>query len=135
MRQAPGSGYGGGRLTEDLDFFLALERKVWEALKAGDIACDRALLADDFLGVYDSGFGTKHEHVAQLHSGPVVADYSTEQARLKRLTPTLGLLSYKATWHDHHGASRAFFITSIWAERDGKWVNIFSQDTSAGAQA
>lgn len=122
------------RVSRDIEFFVAIERQVWEALKLGDAAADARLLADDFLGVYESGVSGKGEHVAQLSGGPIVAHYAMSSPRLIRLGPSAVLLSYTATWRataDAPDAQRVEYISSIWERRGMNWVNTFSQDTTA----
>ena len=116
-------------MKEDLEFFVSLERQVWEALRSGDGAADARLLADDFLGVYDSGFSSKHEHVAQVAQGPTVSRFEVEIPRLLRLSSGLALLAYRANWRDRNGNARSAYITSVWARGKDGWRNIFSQDT------
>lgn len=115
-----------------LDFFVALERQVWDALQRGDAAADVALLADDFVGIYTSGFATRAEHAAPLHDGPAVAAYSIDAERLMTLGADAVALSYRARWwRPGSSAEQTFFITSIWQRRDGRWLNVMSQDTPA----
>ena len=114
---------------EDLGFFLDLERQVWEALRSGDGQADRRLLADGFLGVYESGFAAKAEHVAQVSKGPALTEFELLTPRLMRLSPVLALLAYEARWRGRNGNYRAAYITSIWQHGGHGWRNIFSQDT------
>src|SRR5690606_35782052 len=51
-------------------FFVGLESRVWDALARGDADADRELLAEDFVGVYPTGFATRAEHVGELADGP-----------------------------------------------------------------
>jgi hypothetical protein len=117
----------------DLAFFVDLERQVWEALRRGDAVADQALLSEDFLGVYDTGFADRAGHVALLASGPTMRDYWLDSERLLRLTPELTLLSYRAKFC-RQGPERtmeAMFVSSLWRLRAGRWINVFSQDTAA----
>lgn len=115
----------------DLGSFLALERRVWDALARGDAEADARLLSEDFLGVYGTGFSTRAEHAAQLKDGPVVARYELSAARLLKLSPTLVLLAYEALWTRPSGEQRRYYISSIWERRGREWINVFSQDTPA----
>lgn len=116
-------------MNEDLGFFVALERQVWEALQRGDAAADARLLADKFLGVYDSGFESKAQHVARAAKGPSVSSFELEAPRLMLVSPILALLAYKARWTDRERKSRATYISSLWERAGEGWQNIFSQDT------
>lgn len=116
--------------------FLAFESAVWSALATGDVAADAYLLADDFLGVYPSGFAGKDQHVGQLRSGPTVASHELFDARIQVLSEDVVLLAYRATWTRHgkgrEGDPETMYVTSIWRREGAIWRNIFSQDTAAG---
>jgi hypothetical protein len=118
----------------DLDAFIALETRVWDALRRGDADEDTRLLAADFLGVYPSGFADRSEHAGQLANGPTVAEFDLHEARLTVLSDDDALLSYRADWQrartDQRGRESTY-ISSLWSRRSGEWVNVFSQDTPA----
>lgn len=126
-------------MQQDINFFIALEKQVWEALKNGDIEADSALLSDDFLGVYESGLSTKEEHLAQLQAGPVVSDYNIKHAQMLQLSPKIVSITYSVTAsfvkREAQSTQYLYFITSLWAYRDNKWINIFSQDTKGNVSA
>jgi len=114
----------------DLDGFLALETHVWEALVAGDAAADKAMLTPDFLGVYPSGFAGRADHGDQLSAGPVMQEYSLDQARLMVIGRDHVMLSYRAAYRRAASAdTEVMFISSLWQRVDGFWLNRFSQDT------
>jgi hypothetical protein len=116
----------------DIEQFISLETAVWEALKNGDGEADGRLLSDDFLGVYTVGFADRAAHVAQLADGPTVSDYSLSEARLMVLSDDMVLLAYRAEFgRPGEAAPESVLISSIWQQREGSWVNIFSQDTPA----
>lgn len=118
----------------DFAFFLALETRVWQALVDGDPAADAALLAPDFLGVYSTGFATHADHTGQLAHGPTVAAFRLSDARLLPLGPGRALLAYRADY-TRTGTTEpeAMYVSSIWEDRAGTWLNTFSQDSSADA--
>lgn len=121
----------------DVDFFLRLETRVWDALVAGDANADERLLSDDFLGVYSTGFAGKSEHIAQLATGPSAASYTLSEARIRELGEGVVLMSYFVHWSRPNRRSGevqdSMYISSIWKESEGDWRNIFSQDTKAEA--
>lgn len=125
----------------NLDFFLELETRVWQALVDADAAADKALLAADFLGAYSTGFCDRAGHVAQLSGAPSVARFSLSAARLLGLGPSRYLLAYRADFV-RYGRSEcdlceaeAMYVSSIWEERGAGWLNIFSQDSSTSDAA
>lgn len=119
-----------------IDHFLELERKVWQALVDGDAGADRTLLSDDFVGVYSTGFANRDDHVSQFVSAPTVSSYSIEQALLIEVSGNAAMLCYLAVFQrPGDEAIHRMFVSSLWCERNGMWVNTFSQDTPADDSA
>ncbi len=116
-----------------LALILEHEQKVWQALVDGDAELDRQMLSDDFLGVYPSGFSDRLGHVAQLADGPSMSAFELSEARLMSLGDDQVLLAYRADYQPHVAGPddpwKAMYISSLWSYRDGRWVNVFSQDT------
>lgn len=119
----------------DLSAFIELETSVWDALRRGDAEADARFLAEDFLGVYPSGFAGRSDHAGQLAEGPTVAEFELSDARLVVLSDNDVLLSYRANWHrfrsGKRGARESMYVSSLWSRRSDRWVNVFSQDTPA----
>jgi hypothetical protein len=117
----------------DLDAFIELETNVWDALHRGDAEADIRLLAEDFLGVYPSGFANRSDHAGQLANGPTVAEFAISDARLTVLSDDHVLLSYRADWrrfsNREPSPAESMYISSVWSRRAGGWVNVFSQDS------
>jgi hypothetical protein len=117
----------------ELDELIGLETEVWKALVDGDAGADARLLADDFLGVYPTGFAGRNDHVDQLAGGPTVRRFVLSEARLLVLSEDAAVLAYRADY-ERVGAAVAeesMYVSSVWCRRDGRWVNVFSQDTPA----
>jgi len=71
----------------DLDALLALETQVWEALRTGDATADADLLAEDFVGLYPTGFADRSDHAGQLDHGPTFGDQHRFDVRLIGVDP------------------------------------------------
>ena len=123
-------------MTGLLAELLAMEEKVWAALEDGDAESDRRLLSEDFLGVYPSGFSGRDGHAEQLNEGPSIASHRIENAKIITLSDDTALLAYHADFRRApDGPPEMMYVSSIW-QRDGDtWINIFSQDTMAEADA
>jgi hypothetical protein len=121
--------------SSSVDDVVRLEEQVWAALVSGDAAADARLLADDFLGVYGSGFAGKADHTGQLAAGPTVAEYDLSDVTALELSTDLVLVAYRArsvpTGAAGPGEAQTMYVTSIWRRIGPTWRNIFSQDTAA----
>jgi hypothetical protein len=118
---------------QPIEFFVDLERQVWDALVRGDADADRDLLADDFVGVYSIGVANRSDHAGQLADGPTVASYAMSDAQLLRVSAVAVMLTYRAVYRrvlgGIPGGDETMYVSSLWMERDGRWQNVFSQDT------
>ena len=115
-----------------VEFFVELERGVWEALRHGDAEADRRLLAPDFVGVYTTGTANRDEHAGQLTNGPTVASYEIVDPQLIAISDTAVLLVYRASYRrSRDGEIESMYVSSLWCERGEQWLNVFSQDTPA----
>lgn len=119
--------------TEMIEKFVALETGVWEALVSGDGVADTALLSEDFLGVYETGFSNRTGHAAMLDNGSIVLKYRFEDARLRVVGDKAALLSYLACYTKPVDPAKEerMYVSSLWQEIDGQWINTISQDTNA----
>jgi hypothetical protein len=119
-----------------IEEFIRLETEVWRALVEGDAATDARLLAEDFLGVYPTGFADRSDHVGQLRDGPTVDEFTLSDERLVVLSDAAVLLAYRADYRRAPQSAEAgmetMYVSSLWCRRDGRWVNVFSQDTPPG---
>lgn len=114
----------------DIPKLIALETKVWEALQSGDVAADAALLSEDFVGLYPTGFADRGDHAGQLDEGPTVAEFSIHEARAIQLSPEHAVLAYRADYRrPGNSDTESMYVSSVWSQHDGRWVNVFSQDT------
>ena len=120
---------------DPIDFFVDLERQVWEALARGDASADRDLLGSDFVGVYPSGFADRTDHAGELVDGPTVAAYVIADARVIHVNESAAILCYRAEYRRVQAGvpsdEETMYVSSLWVERDGRWWNTFSQDTPA----
>jgi hypothetical protein len=118
-----------------IEHIIKLETCIWEALRTGDAQLDATMLADDFLGVYPTGFACKEQHCEQLKDGATVARFEIQTPRLTVLGEERALLSYLAIWsriqNGQEQPAEQMYVSSIWQRINGTWLNTFSQDTPA----
>ena len=112
------------------EVLLALETQVWDALVQGVGDADGALLSEDFIGVYPDGFAGKDAHTGQLDGGATVAEYRLSEVQVRATGVDSGLLIYRADFLRSGKTDwEVMLVSSLWEQRDGAWVNSFSQDT------
>jgi Domain of unknown function (DUF4440) len=112
---------------------VAKEREGLDGLKTGNVEIFANLTAEEAVFVDAAGLATKAEVMKNV-AGFTLTDYSMEEVRFVPLSTESGLISYKihekGVSHGHEFAAQAY-VSSIWAQRAGKWVCLFSQETAA----
>ena len=115
----------------EIEELIGLETEVWQALVAGDPDADARLLAEDFVGVYPTGFADRDDHCEQLSAGPTVRTFELSEARMLVVSETAMLLLYRAVYQraSEGAPSESMYVSSLWCRRHARWENVFSQDT------
>lgn len=112
---------------------IAKEREGLDALKSGNLELFGDLTAEDAVLVDAHGPASKAQ-VLQNVSAFKLTDYSMEGMEFRSLSAESGLISYKISEkgisHGKEFMAQAY-VSSIWSERSGKWVCVFSQETAA----
>jgi hypothetical protein len=112
---------------------VAAEKAGLDALKAGDLARFGELTADDALFVDTHGPAGKTQvlnNVVRFR----LTDYAMGDVTFKRLAADSGMITYKISeTGNSHGKDFTVqvYVSSIWVQRGGKWVCLFSQETAA----
>lgn len=120
-----------GRLEETL---LGLERRTWEATRKRDWEAIKALVADDFLAITGDGKRLDGEGLVKELAGVEVTTYALDEVKLVRLTPDAAVLTYRAKVGYKAVGIRGrerLWVSSGWARRQGKWVNVTYHETAA----
>jgi hypothetical protein len=111
------------------------ETEELNCLKNGDIQCFADLIADNAVFLDSHGSANKQQVIAHV-TGLRLTDFSINEVRYVPLGDRSGLIAYKLTEkgvaNGREFSSQAF-VSAIWAERDGRWVTLFSQETPARA--
>jgi Domain of unknown function (DUF4440) len=116
------------------DQIVSKEREELDSLKTGDLKVFADLLADDAIFVDTHGTASKPEVVKNV-AGFRLTEYSMDDIKFVSVSPNSGLIVYKITEKGlSHGKEFAadVHISALWTQRAGKWICLFSQETSAG---
>jgi hypothetical protein len=111
---------------------VAKEREGLDALKTGNLELFGNLTAEDAVLVDAQGPASKAQVLKNV-AGFSLTDYSMEDIRFVPLSAKSGLITYKISEkgisHGKEFAAQAY-VSSIWTEREDKWVCQFSQETA-----
>jgi hypothetical protein len=130
-----GEARGQSKLSADplQEKILVKEREGLDALKTGSLGAFADLTAEEAVFVDAAGPASKADVMKNV-AGFRLTDYAIEDVRFVPLSDVSGLISYriaeKGVSHGHEFAAQVY-VSSIWAERGGKWVCLFSQETAA----
>jgi hypothetical protein len=112
---------------------VSKERQGLDALKTGDLTIFANLTADDAVFVDDHGPAGKAQ-VVQNTAQFRLTDYTMDNVKFVEISKNSGLISYDLVEKGNsHGNvfSAHVYVSSVWAERAGKWFCLFSQETAA----
>jgi ketosteroid isomerase-like protein len=133
LRARPLAPQGSNDATSTLkEQIVAKEREGLDALKVGDVQHFADLTADDAVFVDPHGPAGKAQVMKNV-AGFSLTDYQMEDVSFVQISPTAGLISYKSTEKGvSHGKEFAaqVYVSSVWGQRGGKWVCLFSQETA-----
>jgi ketosteroid isomerase-like protein len=115
---------------------VATEREGLDALKTGDLTRFADLTADDAVFVDARGPAGKAEVLKNV-VGFRIIEYSMDNVEFRQISTNTGLITYKITEkgvsHDKEFTAQVY-VSSIWTQRNSKWVCLFSQETAARQQ-
>src|SRR6185312_6360973 len=118
-------------LEEEL---ISMEKASWVAWKSHDSRFYESFLSDDHLEVHGLGVGGKAGVVALVGSGACnVERYTLDHFEFRRLAADAAVLNYRAeqkTTCAGVAVPSPVRATSVFARRDGHWVNVLYQHSA-----
>ena len=115
-----------------------LEAQSWEAWKARDGAFFEQFLSDDHVEIHAHGIAGKAAVVAGVRSPACnVRSYALGPLSVLRVSADAVLVTYRAEQDTSCGDARVpspVWATSLYARRDGRWVNVMYQHTPVRTQ-
>jgi ketosteroid isomerase-like protein len=120
----------GGNKSSMEQQIVAKEREGLDGLKIRDLARFGDLTADDAVFADAKGLASKAEILRNV-GGFRVVEYSGDKMEFRAISKNTGLIVYKITEKGtSHGKEFAaqVYVSSIWTQRNGKWVCLFSQE-------
>lgn len=112
------------------------EMRAWELAKNNDKSNLANLLSEDFAEITDDGLFDKAGVLANLDN-LTVTDYAPTDFKIRNLAPNMIQLIFKVTVSGTF-KGKAFqnhnYASSLWLKRDGRWQNVFFQETARDQQ-
>jgi hypothetical protein len=114
----------------------AKEHQVWDAIKAKNYDAFGGMLSDDFTFVTNDGVHNKQDTVSMLKNYDLT-DYKFSDIKFVKVDDDLAVLIYSSTETSTIGgkpspeSGKTLYAGSAWANRGGKWVAVYHQDTLA----
>lgn len=116
------------------DELIAMEKASWVAWKAHDSKFYETFLSDDHLEIHGMGVGGKGGVVALVAAAAcTVESYTVDHWEFRRLSADSALLNYRAeqkTTCAGVAVPSPVRATSVFARRDGHWVNVLYQHSA-----
>ena len=112
---------------------IATERKLWEAWKNKDAKPFKATLAADSVMIGDTGVANKATTIQAITSPDCsVKSYSLSDFKLSMASPSVAVLTYKATVDGTCGGTAlpAVWSSSVYVNRGGKWYAFSHQESN-----
>jgi RNA polymerase sigma factor (sigma-70 family) len=119
-----------GNLKETV---LALEKRIWDALKTQDRTVFQNLVADDFVGLDISGRHYDKADTLQFVSNVRVPEYEMKNIRVIVMNETSALVTYDIHYKLNHVGGEASenldrHALRAWTQRNGKWWYVYYED-------
>ena len=114
---------------------VGLENQVLQGYLQKNREAVAPLLAGDFQDVGEYGIWDKERSLQDIADPSSTTQSSAmNEVHFSRLAPSVVLLTYRLDEVDlEHGkpAPSAKYISSVWVQREGKWLNVLGHDTPA----
>lgn len=118
--------------TPTADTIIAREKEIWDAIKAKNPDGFAAMLTDDFVYVSEDGVHDKAATVDGI-KGLAPTDISLADWKVVPLDKDAAVVVYtvsmKGTSNGQPMPGATLRAGSLWANRGGKWMGVFHQDT------
>lgn len=120
------------------------ETSTWQAAKDKNYDLFESFMADDYVDVFASGEIHSKKEVMDYIRGVDMTEFSLSNFKVIMMNPDAAIIVYEARARatESHGMSRGkpvseihAAVTSAWANRSGKWLNVFYREADIPPQA
>jgi len=115
------------------DDVVSLEKKTWELWQKHDKGGFASLMDSDFINVDKHGVATKAQNVAEIDN-LIKESYELSDFQIHQIDPDAIFLTYRAKLRGTYKGTRidgTYHVSSVWAKREGRWLNVLYHETRA----
>lgn len=114
---------------DDVEALEALNAEYIRSVQEGDVACFRAILAEDFLASNpDGSLVDKDQFLAQTARPVAISELAAHEVRV-RVLGEVAIIHARTSYRAPSGEQRSGRYTDIWARRDGRWLAVAAHVT------
>jgi hypothetical protein len=106
---------------------IACENETWSLIKRKDLKRFASYLAEDFYDIFPDGEERTKSEMLEFLSGADLKDYRLSNFRVTMLNQDAAIVTYQADFRamiQGREISMKESVTSGWAKRGGKWLNV-----------
>jgi hypothetical protein len=106
---------------------IAHENETWSLIKQKDLKGFASYLADDFYDIFPDGQERTKSELLEFLSGAELKDYQLSNFRVTMLNQEAAIVTYQVDARaviQGREISMKNSVTSGWAKRGGKWLNV-----------
>jgi Domain of unknown function (DUF4440) len=110
-----------------------ITESAWEAYKNKQADAFKALMSNDYYGVYAEGVKTLDAEVTDMAKSDL-REYSLADVKVVFPHPKVAVLTYKATVQasaDGKDISGTYNCGSVWVQKSSKWAGVFHSEAKA----
>ena len=115
---------------------VAMEQKTWDTFKKQDFPTFKAMMAPDALMADVNGFATLDQCEAMMKDY-TLDTFTQKDWKLVRIGRDAAVITYTANVTAKFKGSPIpagpYFVSSVYANRGGKWVGVYHQETLAAS--
>jgi hypothetical protein len=115
------------RMDSSADLLVEYEKQTWALIRQKDLEKFATYLADDFYDIFPDGKERSKSELLQFLSNADLKEYELTNFRVTMLNPDAAIVTYNVEARaviQGKEISMHNAITSGWAKREGKWLNV-----------
>ena len=123
------------RMASSADILIEHEKQTWALIRQKDLEKFASFLAEDFYDIFPDGEERSKSELLQVLSDADLKEYELTNFRVTMLNSDAAIVTYNVEARaviQGKEISMHNAVTSGWAKREGKWLNV-SSVASAGS--